>query len=237
MQIEGRVAVVTGAGSGIGRALAESLAAVGARVVVGDIDAISALATAQRIARGHDAVAHHADASAVSDIRALIDVSATEFGPVDIYVANAGISGPPGIGADEDWDRTIDVNLRAHVWAARVLLPGWFERGGGHFVSIASAAGLLTQVGAAAYAVTKHAAVGFAEWLAITHGDKGIGVSCVCPLGVNTALLNTARESTDADDRLAAAAIINAGNVIEPELVADAAINARLPRGNYRDLL
>jgi NAD(P)-dependent dehydrogenase (short-subunit alcohol dehydrogenase family) len=227
MQIEGRVAVVTGAGSGIGRALAESLAAVGARVVVGDIDAISALATAQRIgARGHDAVAHHADASALSDMRALIDLAATEFGPVDIYVANAGISGPPGIGADEDWDRAIDVNLRAHVRAAKVLLPGWFERGGGHFVSIASTAGLLTQVGAAAYAVTKHAAVGFAEWLAVTHGDRGIGVSCVCPLGVNTALLNTARESTDADDRMAAAAIINAGNVIEPELVADATVDA-----------
>jgi NAD(P)-dependent dehydrogenase (short-subunit alcohol dehydrogenase family) len=228
MRIEGSVAVVTGAGSGIGAALAQSFAAAGARVVVGDIDAAGADATAAQITkRGFTAVAIQADASVRSDIRAMIWLAETRFGPVDIYVANAGIAGPPGLGMSErDWDRVLDVNVRAHVRAAALLVPCWVERGRGYFVSTASAAGLLTQIGAAAYAVSKHAVVGFAEWLAIAYGDDGIGVSCVCPMGVNTALLRTAAGSSNATEQLTFTAITRAAEVIEPELVADLTVDA-----------
>jgi NAD(P)-dependent dehydrogenase (short-subunit alcohol dehydrogenase family) len=228
MRIEDSVTIVTGAGSGIGAALAQSFAAAGARIVVGDIDAAGADATAARITkRGFTAVAIQADASVRNDIRAMIGLAEAKFGLVDIYVANAGVAGPPGLGMSErDWDRVLDVNLRAHVRAAALLVPCWVERGRGYFVSTASAAGLLTQFGAAAYAVSKHAVVGFAEWLAITYGADGIGVSCVCPMGVNTALLRTAARSSDATEQLTFSAITRAAAVVEPELVADLAVEA-----------
>jgi NAD(P)-dependent dehydrogenase (short-subunit alcohol dehydrogenase family) len=228
MRIEGSVTVVTGAGSGIGRALAESFAAAGAPVVVSDIDADSAGRTADRItSAGHTAAARQADASSATGIRELIEFARKEFGAVDIYVANAGVAGPPGIGwADRDWDHTLEVNLRAHIRAATLLVPDWVQRGTGCFVSVASAAGLLTQLGGAAYAVSKHAALGLAEWLAITYGDCGIDVCCVCPMGVNTPLFNTTRESSDAGHRLAANAIANAAEVVQPQVVADSTIHA-----------
>jgi NAD(P)-dependent dehydrogenase (short-subunit alcohol dehydrogenase family) len=228
MEVEGKVAVVTGAGSGIGRALATALADAGARVVVGDIDAVRAEEAADSIsALGHQAIGHGADASTVAGIGALIALATTQFAPVDIYVANAGVGGPPGLGAPEsDWDHVLDVNLRAHIRAATQLVGDWLQRGGGHFVSVASAAGLLTQLGAAGYAVSKHAAVGFAEWLAITYGDAGIGVSCVCPMGVDTALLTELRESPEPDTRLAANSVVAAGEVLEPDAVAELTLNA-----------
>jgi NAD(P)-dependent dehydrogenase (short-subunit alcohol dehydrogenase family) len=228
MQIKGAVAIVTGAGAGIGRALAASFAAAGAKVVVADIDAEAAECTAEQITQqGHTAIRRQADVTVGTDIRALIDLAATEFGPVNIYVANAGIAGPLGLAiSEDDWDHVLNVNLRAHIRAANVLVPGWVGRGGGYFVSIASATGLLNQIGAAAYAVSKHAAIGFAEWLAITHGDDGIGVSCVCPMGVNTTMLSTLRENRDPTAQLAASAIASAGELIEPESVADLTVQA-----------
>ncbi len=228
MDIEGKVAVVTGGGSGIGRALATGLAAAGARVVVADIDRVSAEDTAGIIAaRGDQAIAREADASAEGDIAGLIAMASVRFGPVDIYVANAGVGGPPGLIVPEsEWDRVLDVNVRAHVRAATQLIPAWTERGAGYFVSVASAAGLLTQLGAAAYSVSKHAAVGFAEWLAITYGDAGIGVSCVCPMGVDTALLTELRVSPDPEARLAAGAVVAAGEVLEPDQVAATTLEA-----------
>jgi NAD(P)-dependent dehydrogenase (short-subunit alcohol dehydrogenase family) len=228
MRIEGSVAVVTGAGSGIGRALASALAAAGASVVAGDIDEAGAAGTADGIrAAGGHAVGIRADAGSVEGVATLIATARGEFGPVDLYVANAGIIGPPGLGSDEgDWDRTIDVNVRGHIRAAKALVPEWVERGRGHFVSVASAAGLLTQIGAAGYSVTKHAAVGFAEWLSITYGDNGIGVTCVCPMGVDTPLLSGIIESPDPAARMAGAAVATAGEVIRPDRVAELTVAA-----------
>jgi NAD(P)-dependent dehydrogenase (short-subunit alcohol dehydrogenase family) len=222
MQIEGKVVVITGAGSGIGRAVAQQFAEAGASVVAGDIDADAAAATAAGI--GERAVGVGADAASVEGIAALLTAARNTFGPVDIYVANAGIIGAAGLGTDTDWDRVLEVNLRAHIRAADALLPDWIAGGGGYFVSVASAAGLLTQVGAAGYAVTKHAAVGFAEWLSITHGDNGIGVTCVCPMGVATPLLAAITDSDDATARVAAASITTAGEVLSAEDVAAATL-------------
>jgi NAD(P)-dependent dehydrogenase (short-subunit alcohol dehydrogenase family) len=228
MDIVDKVAVVTGAGSGIGRALGIALAAAGAQVIVSDIDGDRAEQTAGIIAAdGHPVLARQADASADGDIADVIASAAAEFGPVDIYVANAGVGGAPGLVIPErDWDRAFDVNVRAHIRAATQLVPLWVDRGGGYFVSVASAAGLLTQLGAAAYAVTKHAAVGFAEWLSITYGDVGIGVSCLCPMGVDTPLLTELRESPEPDARLAGLAVTAAGNVLDPDQVAALTLDA-----------
>ncbi|MET0316660.1 MAG: SDR family NAD(P)-dependent oxidoreductase [Rhodococcus fascians] len=227
MHIEGTVAIVTGAGSGIGRSLAVALAAAGASVVAGDLNGPGTDATVAEIgATGGSAVGITADASTVEGITSLIDSARVQFGPVDVFVANAGIIGAPGLGDEDDWDRIIDVNLRGHVRAATLLVPDWIARGRGHFVGVASAAGLLTQVGAAGYAVTKHAAVGFAEWLSITYGDKGIGVSCVCPMGVDTPLLNGITDSADPAARMAGAAVRNAGEVVGPQRVAELTVEA-----------
>jgi len=223
MQIEGKVVVITGAGSGIGRALAQQFADAGASVVAGDIDAEAATATAAGI--GERALGVGADAASVAGIASVLDAARAAFGPVDIYVANAGVIGASGLGSDDDWDRVLAVNLRAHIRAADALLPDWIARGSGHFVSVASAAGLLTQVGAAGYAVSKHAAVGFAEWLSITYGDNGIGVTCVCPMGVATPLLHAITDSEDATARVAAASITTAGEVLSAEDVAAATLD------------
>lgn len=228
MRVSGAVVLVTGAARGIGRALALAFADAGARLVLGDVDADGVADTAGLVAaRGHPAVARRADAAAEGDIAGLIAVAAAEFGPVDIYVANAGIAGPAGLVMPErDWDRVLDVNLRAHVRAATVLVPQWVQRGTGYFVSTASAAGLLTQLGAAAYAVSKHAAVAFAEWLAITYGDAGVGVSCLCPMGVDTAMLGDLSASPDPSARLAGDSVTHAGEVLEPERVARLTVDA-----------
>ena len=227
MELDGKVAIVTGGASGIGQALASELANQGARVVVGDLDEAGAQSTAVAIgSAGGESVSMRANAADAADIEALITLAGRQFGPVDIYVANAGIIGKPGLGADSDWDVVLDVNLRAHIRAARLLVPQWSSTGSGYFVSVASAAGLLTQLGAAGYAVSKHAAVGFAEWLAVTYGDEGIGVSCVCPLGVETPLLQAIRDVDDPDARLGASAIEKSAEVISAADVATATVEA-----------
>ncbi|BBX71616.1 dehydrogenase [Mycolicibacterium psychrotolerans] len=229
MELDGKVAIVTGGGSGIGAAIAGGLAQRGVRVVVGDLDEQNAHATAESIrSAGGQAEALRADAADVVDIEGMITLASREFDPVDIYVANAGIIGHPGLGTEADWDVILDVNLRAHIRAAKLVVPHWQSRGSGYFVSVASAAGLLTQLGAAGYAVSKHAAVGFAEWLAITYGDDGIGVSCVCPLGVETPLLQAVRSTEDPDARLGASSIEQSASVISADDVATATIEAML---------
>jgi NAD(P)-dependent dehydrogenase (short-subunit alcohol dehydrogenase family) len=226
MNVAGKVAVVTGAGGGIGAALAHRLADAGARVVAADLDAERVLATAAAIGDAR-AGGIGADVSDTKDIKKILDLAQERFGRVDLYCANAGVAGAQGLGDDDaDWARTIDVNVMAHVRAARLLVPGWLERGGGYFVATASAAGLLTQIGAAPYSVTKHAAVAFAEWLSVTYGDRGIGVSCLCPMGVNTNMLNAGLEADDADTALGANVVAAAGEILEPETVADRVLEA-----------
>ncbi|MBW0018114.1 MAG: SDR family oxidoreductase [Mycobacterium sp.] len=229
MKVAHKVAIVTGGGGGIGGALAARLAASQARVVVADLDEAAAKTVVDRITADHPgfAVSAGADASEADAISGLISLAENSFGPVDLYFANAGITGAVGLEvSDDEWDRSLDVNLRAHVRAARLLVPKWLERGEGYFVSTASAAGLLTQLGSATYATTKHAAVGFAEWLNITYGDKGIRVSCLCPMGVNTKLLYEGQDSGDPLGVVATRAVTSAGEVIEPSQVADIVLDA-----------
>jgi NAD(P)-dependent dehydrogenase (short-subunit alcohol dehydrogenase family) len=229
VKVADKVAIVTGGGNGIGGALAAKLAQQDARVLVADLDADAARAVADGInaERPGAAIAAGADVADTAQIQRLITLAESGFGPVDLYFANAGITGVVGLEATEkDWDRSFDVNVRAHIRAAQLLIPGWVERGEGYFVSTASAAGLLTQLGSATYAVTKHAAVGFAEWLNITYGDQGVRVSCLCPMGVNTKLLYEGEQTGHPLGELATRAVTSAGNVLEPADVADSVLAA-----------
>jgi NAD(P)-dependent dehydrogenase (short-subunit alcohol dehydrogenase family) len=223
MDIAGKVAVVTGAGAGIGAAIARSLARGGARVAVADLNGDAARGVAAEIAAEvpGSAFAFEGDVSDAQVITELVDRAEAEFGPVDLYFANAGVTGGLGLDStEEQWSAALGVNVMAHVRAARVVVPRWLERGGGYFVATASAAGLLTQLGSAPYSVSKHAAVGFAEWLSITYGDRGIAVSCLCPMGVDTALLRSGFEAGSADAELAARAVTSSGVVLAPDDVA-----------------
>ncbi|MET0819679.1 MAG: SDR family oxidoreductase [Aeromicrobium sp.] len=229
MIIDGSVAVVTGAAGGIGSALAQRLLEHGASVVVTDLDADRvARTTADLELAGRGRVVGLAgDCSVEADVQALIDLAEDRFGPVDLYAANAGVGLGQGLeSSEQDWETSIDVNVLAHVRAARLLTPGWLERGRGYFLSTASAAGLLTQIGSPTYSVTKHAAVAFAEWMSVTYGSRGIAVSCLCPMGVNTAMLNGGSESDDELARMGARAVTDAGGVLEPLEVADVVIEA-----------
>jgi NAD(P)-dependent dehydrogenase (short-subunit alcohol dehydrogenase family) len=229
VKVADKVAIVTGGGNGIGAALASKLARHDARVVVADLDADAARTVAEGINadRAGAAIAAGADVADTAQIQRLITLAESGFGPVDLYFANAGITGAVGLNVSEtEWDRSFNVNVRAHVRAAQLLVPGWIERGEGYFVSTASAAGLLTQLGSATYAVTKHAAVGFAEWLNITYGDQGVRVSCLCPMGVNTKLLYEGEQSGDPLGDLATRAVTAAGDVLDPEDVADSVLAA-----------
>jgi NAD(P)-dependent dehydrogenase (short-subunit alcohol dehydrogenase family) len=194
MEITGKVVVVTGGASGIGAALCEAFAQAGARaVVVADLDADGAAAVAARI----QGLALPTNVASEAEVRALVARATAEYGQVDIFCSNAGIISR----ADQDapaatWQRHWDVNVMAHVHAANAVLPQMLVRGEGWLLQTASAAGLLSQVNAAPYSVTKHAAVAFAEWLAIAHGDAGIRVSCLCPQGVLTPMLLGADSDT-----------------------------------------
>jgi len=186
MEIKDRIIVVTGGASGIGRAMAQRFVKDGAKAVIcADLNE----ATVKAVAAEIGAQGVRCDVSREDDIKALIDHVESTVGPIDLFCSNAGIGVGGGAEASNaDWQRIWDINVMAHVWAARHLVPLMAARGGGYLLNTSSAAGLLSQIGSAPYAVTKHAAVGLAEWLALTHGDQGIKVSVLCPQAVRTAM-------------------------------------------------
>jgi NAD(P)-dependent dehydrogenase (short-subunit alcohol dehydrogenase family) len=218
VEVRGSVAVVTGGASGIGAALAGRLVTEGAAVVVvADVDGPGAEAVAARLgptaqALGFDAGDEPAVADAVGRIRA-------DHGRVDIWCSNAGVASAPGLGDDADWHRCWRLHVHAHVLAARHVLPGMLERGSGHLMITASAAGLLTEPDSAPYAATKHASVALAEWLVIQHGDPavtGVGFSCLCPQAVRTPMVAGLPANSGT---------LAAGELISPEQVAEAVID------------
>jgi NAD(P)-dependent dehydrogenase (short-subunit alcohol dehydrogenase family) len=216
VDLQGRHAVITGGASGIGRAVAQRFADEGARVVVADLHGEGAEAVAVEIG----GLGVETDVGQERQIVALIDRAEQANGPIDLFFSNAGITGaeggPPDLD-DDDWDLLWRVNVMSHVWAARHLIPRMLERGDGYLVSTASAAGVLTQLGAIGYATTKHAAVAVAEWIDITYRDRGIRASCLCPQFVNTPMVS---DNLDTDK------LRQIAQIIEPEEVADATVEA-----------
>jgi NAD(P)-dependent dehydrogenase (short-subunit alcohol dehydrogenase family) len=211
MNITGKTAIITGAATGIGLALARRFRAEGAQVVLADVDA--GIISAAEALGGLGVLA---DVRRGDEVRKLVEQCVATHGRVDIFCSNAGImiEGGPET-SDTDWQRIFDVNLMAHIYAARAALPAMLERGEGYLLQTISAAGLLTQIGSAPYAVTKHAALGFAEWLSMTYGDRGIRVSAICPQGVRTNML---RESHSGVARF-----LN-DSAVTADQVADAAV-------------
>jgi NAD(P)-dependent dehydrogenase (short-subunit alcohol dehydrogenase family) len=213
MDIKDRIIVVTGAAGGIGRALALRFAEAGAKkVICADLDKAGAEATAAQI----DGVARRVNVGDEADIKALIEETEANIGPIDLFCSNAGILVAGGAEVpNDDWQRIWDINVMAHVYAARHLVPLMAARGGGYLLNTASAAGLLSQVGSAPYAVTKHAAVALAEWLALTHGDQGIKVSVLCPQAVRTAMTKGHEDG-----------VASINGMMEPAPVAEACLKA-----------
>ena len=213
MHIKDKVVVITGAASGIGRALAHRFTKDGAkRVIIADIDGTGL----DQVARDTGALAIRTDVSQEAHIQHLIRRTEETVGPIDLYCSNAGIGLDGGAEVpDSGWQRIWNINVMSHIWAARVLVPLMTSRKSGYFLPTVSAAGLLTQIGSAPYAVTKHAALSFAEWLSVTYGDEGLKVSALCPQGVRTAMLLTAEPHSGT---------FLLEGAIEPEVVAEAVV-------------
>lgn len=223
MEFNGRNVVVTGAANGIGRALARRFHGEGARVVAADrqADALAGVVAELNQVRPASAVAAAFDISTEAGNQQLVAAAEEAFGPIDLFFANAGVAiGTDLTTSEADWELAFNINVHAHRWAAKYLLPGWLARGEGYFCSTASAAGLLSQIGSAPYSLTKHAAVSFAEWLSITYGAQGVRVSCLCPQGVNTNMLNGGPISSNGAGDVVRAA----GVVLEPDDVAEVAL-------------
>ncbi|MEM8539127.1 MAG: SDR family oxidoreductase [Pseudomonadota bacterium] len=211
MELKDRIIVVTGAASGIGRALCVRFAQEKPKAIIcADIDEEGTAETA-RLSGGTAMTCNVANEDAIAR---LIETTESNHGLIDLFCSNAGISIPGGEEvANDGWQRIWDINLMAHVYAARHLIPRMKARGGGYFLNTASAAGLLSQIGSAPYAVTKHAAVAFAEWIALTHGDDGIKVSVLCPQAVRTEMTRGNEDHVASID-----------GMMEPEPVAEACV-------------
>jgi len=223
MDLFGKHVVVTGAAGGIGRALARRFHAAGANVVAADVNGAGAKETAAGLdaERAGSALGVTADVSTEEGNVDLIRAAENAFGVIDLFFANAGLAIGTDLETPEDvWSTAFDVNVHAHRWAAKHLMPAWLDRGEGYFCSTASAAGILTQIGSVPYSVTKHAALAFAEWISINYGDRGVRVSCLCPQGVNTNMLNAG----PVGDATAGSVVRSAGAVLEPEEVAEVAL-------------
>ena len=213
MDIEDKVALVTGGASGIGRAMARRFIKEGARqVIIADLNEDGLKQVAQEIG----ARAITTDVSDESAVARLIKLAEDDYGQIDLLCNNAGIGLSGGVEVDNaGWEKIWQVNLMAHVYAARAALPHMLSRGDGYILNTASAAGLLSQVGSAPYAVTKHAAVGFAEWLAISYGDRGLKVSVLCPQAVRTAMTAGQEDGIAAQD-----------GMMEPDVLCDSVMEA-----------
>lgn len=224
MDLNGKTAVVTGAANGIGAALATRFHQAGARVVLADRDTapLERITTALNAQRPDSALAVVADIGSEQGNVDLIHAAQEAFGFIHLFFANAGVAmGTFLEDTDEPtWEAAMNINLHAHRWAAKHLLGDWLAAGEGYFCSTASAAGLLSQIGSAPYSVTKHGAVAFAEWLSITYGDRGLKVTCLCPQGVNTNMLNPPGRQ-DGIDKRGGDVVKASGAVLEPAEVAD----------------
>lgn len=228
MDPRGQSVIVTGAASGIGASLARAFADAGARAVgLIDRDSIGLEQVAQSIsAKGVSTSIRVVDVTEESSLVHAIYSLDDDLNGVSVMCSNAGVAYGGGVeAADTSWELSWSIHVMAHVWAARALIPRMSARGGGHFLTTASAAGLLTNLGAAPYAVTKHAAVALAEWMAITYRDHGIRVSCLCPQGVRTKMLFPEGPSADSD-AMSQAAVLASGEVMEPDDVAAFTIDA-----------
>ncbi|MGI8492980.1 MAG: SDR family oxidoreductase, partial [Acidimicrobiales bacterium] len=215
LELRGAVAVVTGGAGGIGRALAERLAAEDARIALVDLDESRAQEAARSCGAAIGIGADVGDEAAVRDMVARVEA---ELGPVELYLSNAGVGGGVELGDDRAWELSWRVHAMAHVYAARAVLPGMAARGSGAMVITASAAGLLMMMQSAPYTVTKHASVAIAEWLAVEYGDKGVQLHCLCPQGVRTPMVS-------ADPR-GESEVAASGRILEPSEVAEAVVDA-----------
>jgi NAD(P)-dependent dehydrogenase (short-subunit alcohol dehydrogenase family) len=217
VRVAGKVVVITGAAGGIGAALARRFAAEGARLCLSDRTDVGHLG-----AELPGAVAVSADVTVEDQVRDLVTTAERELGPIDLFCANAGVATGQGLSAGAaDWAAAWSVNVLSHVYSARAVLPGMLARGSGYLLHTCSAAGLLTAPGDAPYAVTKHAAVAFAEWLAVMYGGAGIKVSALCPQGVRTPMLMDGLAAGEASAKAVAAA----GAILEPDQVAEAVVS------------
>ena len=222
MNLNGKCAVVTGGAHGIGRALAERLAREGMRVVVADLNAERAERVAKRI-NGLAVVCNVGDPSAIND---LVRRAEEAFGPVHVFCSNAGFSDRrPGLEETvEEVTELVNVNLLSHVWAAQAVVPGMIERGEGYIVQTISSASLITGPSGMGYTLTKHGALGFAEWLALNYAHRGVHVTCLCPNAVNTGMMG--RNEDDGSSALSEELRASIGDIVEPELCADMTLDA-----------
>ena len=215
MEVENKRVIITGSANGIGSSLSRAFKERNVEsMILVDLDELNNTKLSNEIG----GIPYKADVGSEDDIIKLVEFAKQEMGGIDIFCSNAGISGAGGLlnTSNEDWSNIWNVNVMSHIHAAKHTLPIMLEQGSGYFMNTASAAGLLTQLGAAGYSVTKSAAVSFAEWLKITYGERGIGVSCLCPQGVRTPMVEDAPEIVGS--------LVSIDGLLEPDVVANEVI-------------